>query len=273
MKRFLLICICLSGYFTVKAQSAGDSLYQSGEYFRAALAYEKEYFFSTNSELRDEILLKKAYAYKALGEYSKAFDVTSRIRIGYDSVHRLVLYERILLAYLAKEYQKSYNELLKWQVKYGADTEMILPLRFLTYVQVNKLEDAMILMEKYATELSLNEDDVEGFLERKWKIKDPERAYNLSLVLPGVGQMYAGHFFKGVFSGLTQTGLVAFTAWSLYTGYFYSGGMTGAALFSTFYLGGARYAKTLTIEHNKQVRSKISNKFLTLITKKEEAKL
>ncbi|WP_421877748.1 tetratricopeptide repeat protein [Marinoscillum sp.] len=267
MKRFTLICICLSGCFIGNAQLSGDSLYESGQYFQAAVAYEKEAFFASSAEVRDELLLKKAYSYKALGNYSKAFDITSRIGKRNDSLNRQVLYERILLTYLSEEYQKAQNELLKWQVKYGEQSEETIPLKFLTLVQIDRLEEAKEFLNANASTLEMEQQEVDSFFEKKWKLKNPDKAYMLSLFLPGVGQMYAGHFFKGMFSGVVQTGLVVFTAWNVYNGYFFTGGMTGAALFYTFYLGGARYARNLTIEYNDQVKSKISSKFLQTVTK------
>ncbi len=268
MKRFTLICIYLSGCFIGKAQITGDSLYESGQYFQAAIAYEKEAFFAPNSELQDQLILKRAYAYKALGNYTKAFNITSRISKKSDSLYKVVLYERILLAYLSDEYQKAHNELLKWQVRYGENSEEILSLRFLTLVQIEKMEEAQEILNQYASELSINQEEVSSLLEANWQLKNPDKAYMLSLVLPGVGQMYAGHFFKGVFSGVVQTGLVIFTAWNVYHGYFFTGGMTGATLFYTFYLGGARYARNLTIQYNDRVKSELVNEFLDIASKK-----
>jgi len=266
MKRFLLICIYLFVYFSIDAQSIGDSLFQAGKYFEAAVQYEKEAYF--HPEYQSEMLLKKAYCYKALGKYDQALQITKRInRINNDSLGRLVMYERIFLSYLLEDFPQAYNQLVQWDFKIQSKDESVEILRFLTLISLEKMEEARVLLEKQGDLYGMERAQVEEILSMNWKLKDPQKAYNLSLFFPGVGQMYAGYFFRGLFSGGLQTVIVAFTAYSFYKGYFFSGAIPGAALFYTFYLGGARYARQLSEKRNSEIKSKLKESFLERIKK------
>ncbi len=72
------------------------------------------------------------------------------------------------------------------------------------------------------TDFNLSEEAIADILPEKTKLKNPQKAYNLSL-LPGIGQWYAGYFWKGVLSGGIQTTLGLFSIYSLVNGYFFSG--------------------------------------------------
>lgn len=266
MKLFLSICICLLGCCTSRGQEQGDSLFLSERYFEAAVAYERSFFLSDDNLEKSSLLLKKSYCYKALGEYSEALEVLHRIsRVKNDSLARLFTYEKVLLNYLLKDYQLAYNELLKSEVRYGAGTREQQVLKFLVLVGVEKVDEAKQFLVSHSSDFGLTKEEAVTFFDPKWKLKNPDKAYTLSLFLPGVGQMYAGHFFKGLISGGIQLGLVAFTAYHLWNGYFFTGGMTGAAFFYTFYLGGARYARQLAIQKNEELKEDVWVRFLSEI--------
>lgn len=268
MKQFLSICTCLFACYFGSAQGRADSLFGRSEYFEAAIAFEQEAFEAGRSVDRTVPLLKKAYCYKALGEYQEALDITSRItRYDSDSLRKMVMYERILLAYLLEDYPLAQNELIKWDLRFEEDDLQVLPMKFLVQVSLGQIDEARALLNERHEDLQLTVSQAASLLPEKWKLKNTRKAYNLSLFLPGVGQMYAGHFFKGVVSGTVQAGLVAFTAYHLYHGYFFSGGMTGAALLYTFYLGGARYAGQLAERNNEAKKASLKGQFLEAIKK------
>lgn len=270
MKLFILICIYLFGYSFVNGQRIADSLYSEGEFLEAAIEFEKEAFFSSSVYEKSKFLLWKSYCYKALGDYHKSLSITDRItKFEDDSLRQLVIYERIFLSYFIEDYQLTYNELLKWDLRVAAEDRGVEIYRFLTLVSLGKIEEAKTELTKCRSVFGLGEEEVAHFFSDKWKLKDPNKAYKLSLFLPGIGQMYSGYFFKGVLSGTIQVGLVAFTAYHLYHGYIFTGGMTGAALFYTFYLGGARYASQLAEKKNGEIKEEIKEKFMRLLENKK----
>ncbi len=265
MKQFYCTCIFLFACFLSDGQNFdhADSLYEAGEYRLAAISYER-LAFDHSSNIA---LLKKSYCYKALQEFGEATTVLKRIRLSTrDSLFSIVSYEKILNAYLDQNFQGSYNEILRYKLITGSSDNEIVFLEILNLIALNEWEKAKVILSENKISLSITEDEIDYVFDKKLKTKNPDKAYNLSIFLPGVGQMYAGYPLKGIVSGGIQTVFAGLSIYSFYQGYFFSGSLTGVALFYTFYFGGARYARKLALKRNKEVAFELSTR-LQEITK------
>jgi hypothetical protein len=169
-----------------------------------------------------------------------------------------------LLHYLAGNFQGSYNELLKYKLglRSEVDPDMLF-LEILNLIAQYQWKEAEELVVENRDLLGLSEDDVLRIFSAQFKYKNPEKAARLSYFLPGVGQWYAGYFFKGAFSGGIQAILGGFSIYSMVEGYVLTGSLTGVALFYTFYLGGVRHAKELADQRNLQSVKEMSKRFET----------
>jgi tetratricopeptide (TPR) repeat protein len=271
MKQYCFICIFLCACFLSSAQidREADSLFYGGDFINAAVAFEYLAFQEMDKSLKGVLLLKKSYCYKARGEYDQALAILKRVRPAVnDTLKEIVSYEKILLGFLSDDYQSSYNDLLKHKLVFGKIDSDLFSLEVLNLMALNRWEEAKILIQQNSDLLDFSSEEIEYIFTKKLKPKNPDKAFNLSMFLPGVGQMYTGYFFKGVVSGGAQALLIGFSAFSLYNGYFFTGGMTGVALFYTFYFGGARYARELAIQKNKKRALEMSLKFNDLKLKK-----
>ncbi|MEQ8240611.1 MAG: hypothetical protein RIA69_15435 [Cyclobacteriaceae bacterium] len=271
MKQFWLICTCLCASYSIKGQSyrSADTLFSKGSYAQASILYEKAYFFNEEVKSRETFLLKKAECKKRLGLYEDAYQTLSRIPIKKDSVSQVVSAEKILMAYLENDAPKVENELLKYKLRFGAPISNNLKIiQFLNYVQLEKLEDARSYLTANQNLLS-DTNQLTQIVPENLKFKSEKKARNLSMFFPGVGQMYAGYWFKGLVSGGVQAGLITFTAWSFYTGYFFTGTLSGAALFQNFYVGGIRYSGQLAERKNQEIKNNISHRFFQQIKNPE----
>ncbi|MEP3580413.1 MAG: hypothetical protein ABJN36_00410 [Cyclobacteriaceae bacterium] len=217
------------------------------------MSFERMYYESLDDKVRAGNLLKKAFCYKALSQYDKALEALNRIRLTpRDSVMKIVSYEKVLAYYLNEDYQASYNEVLKNKLLFGPKDPDIVCFEALNLIAVYKWKEAERLLLDNEELLELSVTDIETVFDGNKTPKNPDKAFNLSMFLPGVGQMYAGYPFKGLLSGGIQAGLVGASAYALYKGYFFTGGLTGVALFYTFYFGGARYARELAQKRNEK---------------------
>lgn len=265
MNRCLLLCMCLFGSYLISAQvKTAEMLFNRGKYQRAAVAYERAFY-----ETREpHYLLRKVYCYKSLKDYEAALRTATRINTGNDSLEALVLYEKVLLNFLDSNYPEAYNDLLRYEVfGYPKDfnTEYV---RFVSQVHLLEWESAKRQLFQDSMYFDLSEDEIEYIIPADLKIKEIKKARTLSYFLPGVGQMYAGYFGKGLISGTMVAGAIAFTAYSTLNGYFFTGMVPGAAVFYTFYLGGVRYAGQLAEQKNREMAEATEDRFREVLNKK-----
>lgn len=266
MKRFYFTCIFLFAYFLSNSQGhsvVADSFFVVGHYQQAAIEFERLAFEEGDEHERSVFLLKKSYCYKALTDYEQALKIIDRINVKKnDSISQLVTYERILLNYLSENYINSYNEILKYKLRNKSISKELIFLESLNLIAMNNWKDAKNVIVQNQQFLEITEDKIAYIFSQKLKPKNPDKAFNLSMFLPGVGQIYSGYVFKGLVSGGIQSVLIGFSALSLYKGYFFTGGMTGVALFYTFYFGGARHARELANRKNLEISTDLSNRLL-----------
>lgn len=271
---YIFLCV---PFFTNGQISFADSLFDIGEYNYAKLEYERVVYSSGDQETVNLALLKKGYCLKKLGEFSKAYKTIERANLfsGNDSLNFTLRFEIALNAYLAKEYNVALNQLK--QVEYFTpDSLMKNEALYLHILSLNELQQWTEAKEKFNAYAQLNNlkenpDEVYGFLHKP-RIRDPKKAQTLSYILPGVGQMYAGYFGKGLFSSVVQLGLISFGAYNIYKGSFFTGAFTGIGLFYAFYSGGIRHAKFLTEKRNKEKIEKYNAGVREIIIRTEQNK-
>ena len=251
---FLFVC------FLTRGQEAME-FYDQGEYKLAALAFEREYF--EEGDPRD--LLYKAYSYKKTEDYSKAIRTLQRISTSDEKLDQSVLYEMALLNYLIEDYQASYNQVLRYKVFEYPTDQNLLVIEILDLIHIGKWQVARSLMMEKREVLEISMSEIEKIIPTDLTPKNNKKAKTWSYFIPGTGQMYAGFFGKGLVSGGLNAAAIAFTAYSAWTGYYFTGVFTGAALFYTFYLGGARHAGQLAEQKNKKISNKLSRKFKLLL--------
>lgn len=230
----------------------------------ASVAYEYAVFKAVEPIYRSKLMLKRAYALKQQGSFERAFDNLQRIDIYVlpDSMAKNVLYESALNAFLAERYDQSLSKLE--ELKIYPDSEMEGRNLILEILTLNEMKEWTKAHEHFLSYKKKFAPSLQDPYLQKIKMKNSERAFNLSYFLPGVGQMYAGYFWKGFLSGFINVGTVAFAGYSFLTGYYFSGAFTGVTLFYIFYNGGARYAEVLAEQYNRE-KGEEFNKSVRLI--------
>ena len=255
-----MTCIFLCALFiTSRAQSnVADSLAAQGHTDRALLEYERIIFESTDATIHNAALYKKALLYKNQGRHAEALKTLERANLFFtqDSLTAQIREQIALTAYLSGNYAATHAQLL--QIKHFFPTSYE-KMHFLHVLALNNMAEwpqAKNVYQSYYDQhpgMALSPDEAYGFIENN-KFKDPEKAEKISYFLPGVGQMYAGYFWKGLISSGIQAALIGYGAYGLYQGYFFTGALAGVGLFYAFYTGGARHAGYLAHKRNEQLR-------------------
>jgi hypothetical protein len=255
----------------------GDSLFSQEQWLAARVAYERVLFKNAVSpETYNLILLKKAYCFKAEGKFDEAYKVLTKASVYEvsDSIKFLLYYETALNAYLSNKPDISFGTIQEFNYNLSDDRYKN-QLLFLEILSLNELKQWSEAENKFLKYLQISNlpDQHDAYNEiLNHKFKKIKKAENLSYVLPGVGQMYAGYPLRGLLSGGIQVGLIYFSVTSFLNGYFFSGTFTGVALFYMFYNGGARYAAKLATKNNEEKSLAFNNKIKQLLIQNERIK-
>lgn len=261
MIRFYLICTFLCAPFFIRAQSTSkaDSLFVRGEYLPARVEYERLAFNGFPD--KNILLLKKSYCLKAEAKFEEAYNTLQRADFfqGADSLKAKLYYESVLNSFLIAKYDLSLNKIQEMHY-YLPDVSlpMIDLLEILNLNNQQNLNDAEGKFKLFISKYQLsNQFDI--YQKKKFrKLRNPEKAETISHFLPGIGQWYAGYPMRGITSGLIQTGLLAFTAYSFLNGYYFGGAFTGVSLFYMFNNGGARHALYLVEKKNRETIDRLN---------------
>ncbi|ADR23234.1 hypothetical protein MATR_29170 [Marivirga tractuosa] len=263
------ICIFQSGAFSINAQSIliADSLYSVKNYDLAAVYYEKAIYQVDNSQDYNDYLWRLANLYRESQDFNKSIKTLERIRRAMlnDSVKSELFYQISFAYFMMDQYSKSYFNLLQYKsLDFKRSREDVLLLETLLYAKMGKWEKCEEAYYAYTKDTTKSSSDFFGDMKAV-KRKSPEKAENLSYLLPGAGQIYAGKPIRGLTSFTIQTGLLAFAAYNFLNGYYFSGTFTGVSLFYVFYMGGARHAGYLAENYNEAQNEKAYNLLLNRI--------
>ncbi len=252
-----------------------DSLFAAGNYLYAGLEYERVVFLTKDAKLKDDCLLKKGYCHKAAGEYADASRTFSRIEKSgkTDSLIFLSRYESALCSFLAGNTSFAEGELhrMKEEIK---DTLLRNESLYLEVILLTELEKWELAEQKYLQYCRVKKIDPSAFnlihSKDDLKLKSEKKALILSLVLPGLGQVYAGKPWRGLSSLLLTGAAVTYGVFSISQGLWFTTFLSGMTFTMRFYAGGAKYARTSVKAYNEQKKIIYKNSVKEMILNTED---
>ncbi|MEP1096145.1 MAG: hypothetical protein ABJG78_13610 [Cyclobacteriaceae bacterium] len=247
--------MCLYVPFSISAQLKSVT---TDAYLDELTRVEWEIFSTSDESVIARLLLTKSSIHGSGGDYEQALATLDRIN-SYaldDSSQWEVMEERISLLYLNGEFEQAKNAILEASVLGYPQNDDLRLIEVLNYISLMDLDQAGSLYEK----LNPGGDVSEVF--RAKKFRKPTRAFNLSLLLPGSGQMYSGHVLRGVTSLGIQAFLFTYGIRGIQGRYFFTEALPSVALFQGFYFGGAEFARELTEKRNRKIVNELSNQVL-----------
>ncbi len=248
----------------VKITSHGDSLYAIGNYYEAALSFDQAAFFSVSASDKASLFLKMSGALKQLADYEsaeRALAVIDFIKLS-DSLRFVVKYEAAFCAYLCGNFTKA--ELHLEELNYSLSDSAVIVNSYLLYTLILNEQAKWTEAKKYLTSFinksSRFSDSLKPFMLGEVnslysktnlpKLKNVIKAGNLSKILPGLGQMYAGYFWEGAGSFMFNITTLGLTVAGIYYHYYITSVMFGFATFERFYIGNTHRAELLAKKTN-----------------------
>ncbi|MCP9762765.1 tetratricopeptide repeat protein [Lacihabitans soyangensis] len=273
MKRvlFLILITNAFGSFGQGLESTfrfANTLYEQKSYQNAVEAYKRVLFFDTLSVYGPEVYPKIADCLFSLKKYQES---ASYFDLAYFSTQDSVLKDAYILKKIScflilQQYDYAEVELLGMDEttdpKQQADkdfNEAI--LRFAK--QEYDLSEQMF--KKIVADTSL----VNELFEKNKKISkiSPKKAKVLSMIMPGLGQLYVGDVKNGLNSFLLSTGLLALGLRSAFINNPLDAAIATLPWFQRYYQGGYKKAELIAVAKIQEKRYKIYNQLLDEVDK------
>lgn len=282
--KFYLICIFLCEFFSINAENIfekADSLYNIKNYQFAAIEYERIYFENfENDSVKYNACLKKAETLMLMNDFSKARICIDRVSLAQlpDKFKPIFAYQSAFYAFLNDNINEAESKIYIAKHIASKDTSLLLYIYFLesnikSHVgKYNESKESILQLIEIKHFKQNTSDSLKSIVNNYFKkkntpnIKSEKIARAWSTFLPGSGQLYAGAFWNGVFSGGLQFSSLAGAAYLFYKQYYITGFSMGLGLFQAFYFGGIRNASRLVIKNNQKKQIIFNQKINNLTT-------
>lgn len=268
---FCLICIFLcAGFFHNSIVAAekddfeyAENLFQDGNFFEAAIAFERIFFLSNDSQVRIKANLRRAEALKQQGKFREArMDLQRSVHMrSFPDDHFMVLYQMAFCDYMLGNYTRVISGLRQLEHFYPgkSNAEKVWLLYALAHIMNSEYQQAQAFTDSLIAYQLVDENIAEELKRESQRIfsaenlpvvKSENRAANLSTFFPGVGHMYAGYTGKGILNASSQVIALGLAGIMAYHQLYISGFVIGLGMFQSFYFGGIRQATFLASQRN-----------------------
>jgi len=262
---FLFTVLSANRFFAQDYFTKAVRTFSEGRYFEASIEFERAIFYESDSNCTVLYKYYKSLCYKGLAQYNKALEELKGINLEnvHDTLFMMIRYEQAVCSYFNNDINQALSDIneIRARFKDTIDSLDIIPLNILCLNALRNWGNALVLWKKYIENYCLQDSLKEIFkteitgLYNKENIPrfySPEKAGNLSRFIPGSGQMYCGSVPEGALNFLINISLLGYSAWEIYSRYYFTGNYIGLGLFYRFYMGGINRAFNLAIEKNEE---------------------
>lgn len=252
---------------TLIAYTGNSQTITSSAISEKLLSLELLYWQSTSDVEKTELLLEKSAVYKTNENYKEAIKELERAdkyELN-DSITTVLSYEKLLNYFLSASYGYCNDIIIdvKQIERIGRKKEYTL----MKLYALNELErweeckqELIVLQNKDSSAIIHIQQ-----LPVCYNYINPEDCKRLSSFLPGLGEVKAGFPIKGITSFVINAGLIVFTGYNFYGGYYFTGTVSGIMPFLKFYSGGKRLSQLLAEKHNKKEINSIKKQYSSII--------
>jgi tetratricopeptide (TPR) repeat protein len=247
----------------------GKSLYEKGDYDASLDLFQRVIFFDDEGLYLKETMLATANIYFLKKEYNKSAAYYTRTLPFYSNSERDAIAFQIVYSHLAEQnYYAAYEELL--QLEYELSSNDALPTYYflLGTMHFGLLDHEKSKMAFYNMAqndpISVKEIDyIFNNLIKKEK-KREKRAYYMSAIFPGLGQLYAHDYRNGLNVFLLSTGFIVLATYTALNSSATSAFLNVIPWWSRYHIGGMNRAKDIVKQYKIKHRKKSYIQLLNL---------
>lgn len=263
---FFLTCIFLFGTsvlsYSADPNFKADSLFKQGNFFEAAIEYERQYYFSPDIQTKSICRFKKSLCFKAMGEYEiskKELLKVSSYGLN-ESAKKELKYETALISYLCNDYllcERTFLQLniIDYDTTHQKNLYLLGTLNYIMLQKFDKSEEfAIQFIHLVNNDSVFQEMQIQRLHELYSKKELPhlknEKLFEWINIVPGFGQIYVGKVGEGFMNIGLNLGAFSFGVYQFLNGFYFTGYFVGALSINKFYFGGRTRAKSIMNEVN-----------------------
>lgn len=267
--KFYLTCIFLFAICITKGQQAADmnktadSLFLAGQYFEAAIQYERVLFSAEDTSQVRHAVFGKLQCLKQQGLFKEAvrFINASRTDNLPDHLNYKLYYEQMLCAYLGGNFENALAiiEQAKLNFPDAAAEPSVDAIKIMSLNELRRWEEAAEVYASFVSKTGIPAPEADLY-KKIPALKSVDKAGWLSTFIPGGGQFYAGRPLEGVLSILIQGAGIYYGIISFQEKYYLSAWLVGAGIFGSFHMGSVRRSEALVNQYNKKKAYEFNSK-------------
>jgi tetratricopeptide (TPR) repeat protein len=245
----------------------GDQMFAFGQYDAALKLYNRAAFFG-NDSIRTELFPLIAHSYFQTADYRNSlfyYELAAN-NARNDSLVNEYFFAKVLCYYVLEEYDYAVQQLLAFE---QADDVYFMNRYYfynaLIYLKRDQPEESLEYFLKM-----LDSDEVRAQLTREFAkarlhLPNPNTAKILSIILPGMGQLYSGDY-KNAVNSLMLTGALAGLTVLIAVNYsFLDAALSTVSWLQRYYMGGFTRAGVIARERQIEKRELLLSRSLELL--------
>lgn len=271
------MCILINTVFLLStvqdpALLFGHKFYDTEFYNEAITEYKRYIFFNPDGDQTSTAYSHIALAYRNNGEWSQSIDAF-RMAIQTAQTDSLRYNAELALAvtYIASgNYSAAEMVLLKLEMSIPPKNikQRAAFLRGVATLYANKWDQAQKAFEVYF----LSDPDpamqakVDSLINatKDFYYRSPDSARQLSTIIPGLGQMYAGDWGNGINAFIINGSMIVWMGYKIFHRYFSDAWVIYYFLFRRYYFGNIYNAERIAVEKNEAMDKKQAEKIIDL---------
>ena len=262
MKYLIIILLTLISNFSAAQYIADTSIANN------LLLLEIGFWKAESDAAKLTALLNKAAIYKTMNRHEQGIIELERVQkyTADQQIAALISYEKMLHYFLSDNYNYASHIFISSAAlqQIGKKKEYDL----MRLEALNGMENWRKCKEELLAMCSVSDSIKRTSIEQlptAYSYIIPEYCARLSSFIPGLGEIKAGYPVKGITSFLIHAGLIIFTGYNFYTGFYVTGAISGVLPFLKFYGGGKRLSQNLAEERNEEEAKNLKKKYTAII--------
>ncbi|SHF52565.1 hypothetical protein SAMN05444274_10662 [Mariniphaga anaerophila] len=245
-----------------------EEQFQKGNYQSALTEFQRVAFFDSEHQFGN-IYRKIGDLFYASGDYNSAaknFDIASRIETS-DSIKTEILLKKVLCFFAQENYYFALSELLS--ITSFQNSRLANKTGLYTGIAFFGIEDynqALASLSPIFPQEALPElEQIFSRFEKMRKRYRPGKIEMMSILLPGLGQIYCGNLASGINSMVLVGGIAVVAVWTWHTYGLLDALLSVSPWYYRYYTGGVQNARGAALERISHEREEAYQKIIELV--------